>query len=237
MNSTLGRPLTTEELGQAVRTMASEKSPGTDGISAEFYSYFWPLIGEEFTEMINLALARGTLPPGMTQGLITLIYKSRERQDLSNWRPITLLNVSYKILAKALQLRLKPMMTNIIDPDQTAFLPLRFILDNVVLVHELLDWAKLSHQPLIFLKLDFRKAFDTVNLDFLLAAMTRLGMDKQFLDMVQLLFKGVQAAVLVNGGKSRTFQIHRGVRQGCPLSPYLYLIIAQALNALIKSEL
>jgi hypothetical protein len=99
------------------------------------------------------------------------------------------------------------MMTNVIDPDQIAFLPLCFILDNVVLIHEVMDWAQQSHQPLIFLKLDFRKAFDKVNLHFLFAAMSKLGMHEHFINMVKILFQGAQAAVLVNGGRSKPFPI------------------------------
>jgi hypothetical protein len=84
MNATLGRRLITQELDQAARSMASEKTPGVDGISVEFYTHFWTLIGDEFTKMVNIAITRGTLVPGMTQGLITLIPKTGNRDDLGN---------------------------------------------------------------------------------------------------------------------------------------------------------
>jgi hypothetical protein len=84
MNATLGRPLTANKLGQAAKSLTKDKTPGIDGNNVEFYSSFWPLIGDEFTEMVNLALDRGSLVPGMTQGLITLIYKTGDRTNLGN---------------------------------------------------------------------------------------------------------------------------------------------------------
>ena len=104
------------------------------------------------------------------------------------------------------------MITNVIDPNQTTFLPLRFIMDNSILYHEVRNWAQCFYQSLIFLKVDFWKAFDKINISFLFVAMTKLGMDDQFIDMVKVLFQGAQAVVLVNGGRLRTFPIKRGVR-------------------------
>jgi len=154
----------------------------------------------------------------MTSGVITIIFKEGERANLSNWRPITLLNVSYKILAKTLQLRLQGILQDVISPDQSAFLPLRYILDNVLLQYETVEWAKESQQDLIFLKLDFTKAFDTVSWDFLFSVMGKIGVPESFTHIVKMLLHDASASVLLNGKASQSFAIQRGVREGVSLS-------------------
>lgn len=149
---------------------------------------------------------------------------------MNNWRPITLLNVAYKIYAKALQLHLRPILMGITSPDQAAFLPVTFILDNLFLMQETIDYAKKSNQPLLFLKLDFTKAYDKVDLQFLLAAMQMMGFPLEFIRMTKLLFLGARARVLDNGQVSESFPVLQGVRQGCPLAPYLFSIVGEILN-------
>jgi hypothetical protein len=234
MKATLGRSLTSQELLAAAKKMAKDRSPGPDGINVAFYIKFWPILGEEFTEMLAQALRNGRLPQGMTKSLISLIPKSGELEDLGNWRPITLLNTSYKILAKALQLRLQPMLAEVIDPDKTAFIPMRNILDNVLLIHETIDYAKRSNQDLVFLKLDYRKAFDRVEWDFLFACLQRFGLAGQFIDLIKLLFTGASASVSINRGQTKSFPLCRGVRQGCPIAPYLFILVQEALNLAVK---
>ena len=134
----LQAPLSQEELRMALWDMCPGKSPGLDDIVVEFYKTFWNVLGEEFTCMINTSIREGQLPLGITQGMIVLLHKGGDRQALTNWRPITLLNLSYKIYAKALQLRLQPVLMDVISPDQSGFLPLRFILDNLLITQETL---------------------------------------------------------------------------------------------------
>ena len=170
----------------------------------------------------------------MTKGLISLIPKERNAKDLNHWRPITLLTTAYKIFAKSLQLRLKYVLRDIISPDQTVFLPLRFILDNIVLTQETLHWAKTSRQLTVFLKLDFSKAYDNVSRRFIFYAMQMIGIREKFINWVKLLFNNVTAAVNLNGSPGTSFRIERGVRQGCPLAPYLFFIVGEALTHMIK---
>lgn len=138
-----------------------------------FFKIFWSHIGEDFCKMIRNAVSTGRFPSGVTKGLITLIPKSGDLKLLTNWRPITLLNVSYKIYAKALQIRLQEPLAEIVSLDQCAYLRNRFILDNILLTHETLAWAKKSRQDTIFLKLDFSKAFHRVDWSFLFNTMEK----------------------------------------------------------------
>jgi hypothetical protein len=118
----------------------------------------------------------------IVQGLITLLHKGGDRLPLNNYRPITLLNTTYKIFAKLLQRHLQPILMELISFDQSAFFPLRYILDNIVLTQETLHWAKTSKQPLILLKLDYTKVYDRIAWSFLFQAMEVMGFGRTIID-------------------------------------------------------
>jgi hypothetical protein len=195
----LRTPIQVAELDSALKVMPSGKALGPEGVLTKFYKQFWPLIKEDYLIMVHEAVRQGKFPSGVTRGIISLLHKSREHGKLTNWRPITMLNVAYKLYAKALQLRLQPILMEVISADQSAFLPMRFILVNILLIHETIDWATFSCQPLIFLKLDFSKAYDMVDWSFLFRAMDKLGFPAEFVDMTRLLVHEASATVKVNG--------------------------------------
>ena len=163
MNKTWEQEITKGELCSTTKAMAKGKAPGYDGIPVEFYQKLWPTIGKDFYLMIAKGIEDRKLHDGMTKGLISLIPNEGDNKDLNYWRPITLLPVSYNFFAKTLRTRLQPMLGDVISPEQTTFLPLRFILDNIVLTQESLYWARQSKQPTVFLKLDFSKAYDKMS--------------------------------------------------------------------------
>lgn len=230
MQDILKRPISLGELEEALKGMDVNKAPGPDGVITGFFKFFWDIIKEDYFKMLSEAIQSSIMPLRLTRGLISLLHKGGGRGKLSNWRPITLLNVAYKIYAKALQLRLQPVLMEIISFNQSALLPMRFLLDNILLTHETLDWALHSGQPVIFLKLDFSIAYDMVDLGFLFRVMATMGFPAEFTSVVELLFQDAQAVVKVNGAHSPSFQIHRRVCQGCPLAPYLFLV----LNSMVK---
>lgn len=236
MMQSLEGPITHGELTKALFAMANGKSPGPDGVITELYKALWHIIGSDYHQMIQEAIQNKQFHKGVTEGLIALLHKGGGRSTLNNWRPITLLNVAYKIFAKALQLRLQPVLAEVISQDQSAFLPMRFIMDNILLTYETLHYAKSSQQPLLFLKLDFSKAYDKVDWHFLFSALSQLGLPDTFIQMTRLLFTNAAARVSVNGKVTNTFPIQQGVRQGCPLAPYLFLIVGEILNHALKRE-
>ena len=233
MNEALSKEITEEELGGAVREMTKGKAPGFDGVPVEFFQQTWPFVGMDYHAMILKGIDDGALNEGITKGLIALIPKEGNKADLNYWRPITLLTAVYKIYAKTLQLRLQPILRDVISPEQTAFLPLRFILDNIVLTQKSLHWAKTSRQPTVFLKLDFSKAYDKVSWRFFFSTMSKMGMSEDFTRMVKILFYNATAMVNLNGSPTNSFKVEKGLRQGCPLPPYLFLIVGEALTQLI----
>jgi hypothetical protein len=123
----LPRPINLEELHKVLTEMAGGKSPGPDSITTELYKCMWPVIGGEYLNMLQESLDRGALPAEVKEGLIALLHKGGGRNTLNNWRPIMLLNVSYKVFAKALQKRLQPVLMELVSHDQSAFLPIRYI--------------------------------------------------------------------------------------------------------------
>ena len=140
------------------------------------------------------------------------------------------------MLAKALQVRVQSLLKNVISSKQSAFLPLRYILDNVLLQYETIEWIKDSDQDLIFLKLDFMKAFDVILWDFLIRIMGRFGILDDFTRLVKMPLQDASAAVSLNGKMTKSFTINWGVRQGCPLAPYLFLLVGESLNMAAKEE-
>ena len=233
MNGALSKEIREGELGAAAIVMAKGKTPGHDGVPLEFYQKSWPYVCIDYHAMFLQGFEEGTFHEGITKGLISLIPKEGDKTDLNYWRPITLLTAAYKIFAKTLQLRLQPILKDIISPEQTVFLPLRFILDNIVLTQETLHWAKTSRQPTVFLKLDFSKAYDKVSWRFFFLTMSKMGVSEVFISWVKLLFNNATAAVNFNGCPNKSFKVEMGVRQGCPLAPYLFLIVGEALTQLI----
>ena len=144
MNEVLVKEVSERELRGAVNSMTKGKALAHDDILVEFYQKMWLTIGKDFHHMIIQSMDEEKLHEGVTKGLTSLIPKEGDAKDFNYWRPITLLTVIYKIFAKTLQIRLQPILRDVISPKQTAFLPLRFILDNIVFTQEILHWAKAS---------------------------------------------------------------------------------------------
>jgi hypothetical protein len=174
-------------------------------------------------------------PLGFLDGLVVTLPKTGPREQPSNYRPITLLNSDYRVLAKILATRLRAVQPTIIQPEQTGFLPDRHIGENILLA-QLLPSALPPSSQAVAVFLDFHKAYDTIARQFLFAVMEAMGLGGGFLQWVKLLLHGTGACAVVNGFVSRLVPYTAGVRQGCPLSPQLYLFVAQALLCFLKAQ-
>jgi len=201
-------PFSKEELHKALLLMAKGHSPVLDGVTTKFFCRFWDLIGKKI-QMIQELISHGHLPIGMTSGIIVLIFKVGDYANLSNWRPITLLDVSYKIVAQALQIRLQNLLKDVISPKQTTFLPSRHIFSNILLQYKSVHWAHESNQDLIFLKLDFTKAYDIVSWNFLCKVMAKLGISDSFSEIVFMLLSDASTTVFFNGKATCLFHSTR----------------------------
>ena len=228
-------PLSFAECFHALKGMAKSKTPGPDGLPAEFYLCFWDVLGKDLLSVLNEAHLLGELSVSQRRGFITLVPKKGDLRLRKNWRPISLLNVDYKIASRAISARLLKVISSVISPDQSANVPGRFIGESVVLLQSVADYASLLNLPVAFISLDQEKAFDRVDWDFLYATLRTMGFGPSFLQWVATFYNQPQASVQVNGFFTPFFTLSRGVRQGCPLSPLLYIITAEVLAANIRA--
>ena len=219
------RPLTYDEAKEAISLMQNNKTPGSDGLPAEFYKKFFPLFGKDFINMINLCYLWDKLTPSQRLSLITLLCKNREFHYLLNyWRPISLLNVDYKIVSKALSLRLRKVLPYIIHGDQTCSVIGRSITDNVHLLRNIFDFVEQKGIRCAFVNLDQAKAFDRVSTEYLLEVLQAFGFGPSFLKWIKILYEDISSAIIVNGHIGVSFPVCRSVRQGCAISPLLYVL-------------
>ena len=228
--------LSLEEIHIALKGMAHRKTPGSDGLPMEFYLAFWDLLGTDLLAVLNRAHVSGVLSLSQRRGIICLIFKKGDRSDMANWRPITLLNVDYKIASRAIAGRLLRVIHLVVSPDQTCGVPGRFIGENVRLMQDVISYCNHNDFPLAILSLDQEKAFDRVEWSFLIATLEKMGFGPSFVQWIRTFYTCPQSSVLVNGYLSENFSLSRGVRQGCPLSPLLYVLVAEVLACNVRAS-
>jgi hypothetical protein len=178
MNEKLTRPFTGQEVKEALDSIGDLKAPGPDGMPAVFYKKFWQTMGAKVQEEVLDVLNGGAMPIGWNETTIVLIPKVKNPERITEYRPINLCNVLYKLISKVLANRLKAILPEIISPTQSAFVPGRMITDNVLLAYEithLMHTKKGGHDGLVAIKLDMSKAYDRVEWDFLEQMMVRMG--------------------------------------------------------------
>lgn len=213
-----------------LNTSKPNKSPGTDGITSEFYKAFSEHLAPFLLGLFLECIGNESLPPTLTQGLITLIPKPKKDSLLiDNWRPICLLNIDYKIFALIFAERIKTSLDYIIDETQSGFMRNRHISNNIRLVLDLIDYSDLYSDESFILFLDFYKAFDTIEHKFIFHAFEKFGFCSYFSSAIKTMYTNGNCSIRLHAGTSRFF-LKRGVRQGCPISPYLFLLCTQLLT-------
>ena len=229
--------ITYEECEKTLMKMRNNKTPGNDGLTVEFYKKFWGELGALIVECFNLSYEHGQLSNSQRQAVIVLLDKGKDRTLLKNWRPISLLNVDYKLLSKTIAERLKQVLPNIVHFDQAGFINGRNIVDNIRTLLDLLEYTELENIPGILLSIDFEKAFDSVSWKFIDVVMReKFKFDESFIKWINVMYNGASSCILNNGFTSKYFPLQRGVRQGDPLSPYIFILVVEVLACSIRQN-
>ncbi|XP_058783955.1 uncharacterized protein LOC131658705 [Vicia villosa] len=226
-----------DEIKEAVWDCDGSKSPGPDGFTLEFFQLCWETVmGDVFTFVKDFFL-KARLIKGCTSSFLALIPKVQNPQSLSEYRPICLVGSMYKILAKILAIRLRNVVGKLVSCNQTAFVSGRSIEDGVLVVNEVLDLAKRSKRDCAVLKVDFEKSYDRVSWKFLDYVLTKMGFGTNWLRWMEgTVFSSVMS-VLINGSTTKDFIVEKGLRQGGPLSPFLFVLVMEVLTALMNKAI
>jgi hypothetical protein len=188
--------------------------PGLDGLTVEFYRAFWGKLKIVLTDIYNKSYNEALMSYSQRSSILSLLFKKGDPLCLDNYRPISLLNVDLKLISHVLAQRLKKVLPKIINVDQTGYVKNRFIGFNLRQIQDIKDYADIYKIEGAIIFVDFTKAFDSLEWNFMLNTLKHFGFNESFINWVKTLYTDIQTCVMNNGWVSEMFKNTRGIRQG-----------------------
>lgn len=227
---------TESEIENVIKHLNSDSSPGFDGLTNEVYKTSPSLWAKVLHQVYVACFHCKSLTPSQRRAIIPIMYKKGDPLDPANFRPISLLNCDAKIFTKCITVKLRPIMDIIVDDQQTGFMPHRSIHHNIIRMLDLIQYNLNAGQEAAIMFLDFKKAYDKVNWDFLFRILRRLGFGDSFIAQIRMIYSNRQFAISINGAKSGWMDASSGVIQGDPLSCFLFAIYLIPLMNLMSKH-
>jgi hypothetical protein len=228
----LDTPLSIEEIKSSLWSLKPFKAPGPDGLHPGFFQRCWHIVSDSVVKEVSHIFNCGKMPPYLNKTLISLIPKCAGPESLSQFRPISLCNTVYKIVTKSIVARIRPLLSNLISPFQAAFVPGRRGIDNVIIAQELIHslHKKKGAKGSFVVKIDLEKAYDRLEWSFIREVLLFFNFPKNLVRLIMDCVSSSTISILFNGGRMDEFSPSRGIRQGDPLSPYLFILCMEYLS-------
>nr|GFA45593.1 transposon TX1 uncharacterized [Tanacetum cinerariifolium] len=233
----LERLITIDEIKYVVWQCGNDKSPGPDGFSFKFVKKYWEIMKQDIYKVVMEFCQNRKLPLGCNASFITLTPKVSNHMFVKYYRPISLIGVQYKIIAKVSALRLSKVVGSLVSSEQSAFVKREANFRWSLMVSEVMEWYKLKWKKLMIFKVNFKKAYDSLCWDYLDYVMERFGFRHKLRSWIRECLVSARMSVLINRSPTGEIDLHWGLRQGDPLSPFLFIILMKGLHLAIENEI